>query len=68
MSVRHLITLKAEFPWAVPDFSVESHLKYLLNLQNRLENNQSLTFTARKYKIEARKPTTRFEITYSADI
>ena len=45
-------------PWSVPGFSVESHLKYLLNLQNRLESNESLTFTARKYLIEARKPTT----------
>jgi SAM-dependent methyltransferase len=43
-------------PWLVPGFSVESHLKYLLTLQNQLENNESLTFTARKYIIEARKP------------
>ena len=48
--------LKA-IPWLVPGFSVESHLKYLLNLQNQLENKGSLTFTARKYIIEARKPT-----------
>jgi hypothetical protein len=43
-------------PWLVPGFSVESHLKYLLNLQNQLEHNRLLTFTARKYIIEARKP------------
>lgn len=42
-------------PWLVTGFSVESHLGYLLNLQNRLENNQSLTFTARKYLTEAHK-------------
>jgi ubiquinone/menaquinone biosynthesis C-methylase UbiE len=45
-------------PWLVPRFSVESHLKYLHNLQNQLENNELLTFTARKYIIEARKPIT----------
>lgn len=44
-------------PWLVPGFSVESNLKHFLNLQNRLENKVSLTFTARKYLIEARKST-----------
>jgi SAM-dependent methyltransferase len=44
-------------PWLVPDFSVETHLKYLLNLQGRLENNETLTFMARKYLIEARRIT-----------
>jgi hypothetical protein len=47
--------LKA-IPWLVPGFRVESHLKYLLNLQKRQENNESLTFISRKYLIEARKP------------
>ena len=42
-------------PWLVPGFSVESHLEYLLNLQNQLEDKGSLTFTASKYLIEARK-------------
>jgi hypothetical protein len=42
-------------PWLVSGFSVESHLKYLLNLQKRLENNETLTFVARKYLIEAYK-------------
>jgi SAM-dependent methyltransferase len=42
-------------PWLVPGFSVESHLKYLLNLQRQLENNETLTFVARKYLIEAYK-------------
>jgi SAM-dependent methyltransferase len=46
-------------PWLVPDFSVESHLRYLLALQERLQNEQLLTFTARKYTIEARKPSAR---------
>jgi len=44
-------------PWLVPGFSVESHLKYLFVLQSQLESNEMLTFIARKYLIEARKPT-----------
>lgn len=44
-------------PWLVPGFTVESHLQYLLNLQARLQNNERLTFSARKYLIEARKLT-----------
>ncbi len=43
-------------PWLVPGFSVESHLKYLLKLQEQLEHDRSLKFTARKYLIEAHKP------------
>jgi SAM-dependent methyltransferase len=42
-------------PWLVPDFSVDSHLNYLIKLQSRLEAGGALTFTARKYLIEARK-------------
>lgn len=44
-------------PWLVPGFTVESHLQYLLNLQARLQNQERLTFSARKYLIEARKLT-----------
>jgi hypothetical protein len=43
-------------PWLVPGFSVESQLKYLLKLQEQLEHNGLLAFTARKYLIEAHKP------------
>jgi SAM-dependent methyltransferase len=43
-------------PWLVQGFSVESHLKYLLQLQEQLENGKGLIFTARKYLIEAQKP------------
>lgn len=46
--------LKA-IPWLAPGFSVESHLNYLLKLQDRLEKEQVLTFRARKYLIEATK-------------
>ncbi len=42
-------------PWLVSGFSVETHARYLLALQNRLENGESLSFTARKYLIEAHK-------------
>jgi SAM-dependent methyltransferase len=43
-------------PWLVPGFSVDTHSKYLLTLQRRLESGESLAFTARKYLIEAHKP------------
>lgn len=46
--------LKA-IPWMVPGFSVESHLKYLLRLQERLDAGEELSFRARKYLIEVRK-------------
>jgi len=42
-------------PWLVPGFSVETHSKNLLTLQQRLENGERLSFTARKYLIEAHK-------------
>jgi hypothetical protein len=42
-------------PWLVPGFSVETHLKYLLALQEQLENQKPLSFVSRKYLIEARK-------------
>ena len=43
-------------PWLVPGFSVESHLNYLLKLQEQLERDRVLVFTSRKYLIEARTP------------
>jgi len=43
-------------PWLVPGFSIDSHLKYLLKLQEQLEHNGLLAFAARKYLIEAHKP------------
>jgi SAM-dependent methyltransferase len=47
--------LKA-IPWLVPGFTVETHLAYLLELQDRLERGAGLVFEARQYLIEARKP------------
>lgn len=46
--------LKA-IPWEVPGFTVKSHLRYLLALQERLEAGEELGFYAAKYLIEARK-------------
>lgn len=42
-------------PWLVSGFSVETHLKYLLRLQERLDGGEELSFSARKYLIEVRK-------------
>jgi SAM-dependent methyltransferase len=42
-------------PWVVPGFSVDTHNKYLLRLQKQVENGQPMTFTARRYLIEAFK-------------
>jgi SAM-dependent methyltransferase len=42
-------------PWLVPSFSVETHLKYLLALQEQLESEKLLSFVDRKYLIEACK-------------
>jgi SAM-dependent methyltransferase len=47
--------LKA-IPWTVPGFSVESHLEYLLHLQEKIEAKGELVFEARKFLIEAYKP------------
>ncbi|MGD8626113.1 MAG: class I SAM-dependent methyltransferase [Anaerolineae bacterium] len=42
-------------PWLVDGFSVETHLDYLLALQDRLERGEGLVFEARKYLVEARR-------------
>ncbi len=47
--------LKA-IPWIVPGFSVATHLDGLLALQARLEKEGALSFAAKKFLIEARKP------------
>ena len=43
-------------PWEVPGFSVKTHLRYLLALQERVEAGGELAFYAAKYLIEATKP------------
>jgi SAM-dependent methyltransferase len=43
-------------PWLVPGFSVATHLDGLLALQDKLEKEGELSFAAKKFFIEARKP------------
>ena len=43
-------------PWEVPGFTVKTHLRYLLALQERVEAGGELAFYAGKYLIEAKKP------------
>ncbi|MBV7337814.1 methyltransferase domain-containing protein [Chloroflexi bacterium TSY] len=43
-------------PWMVVGFSVETHLDALMGLQSQLEKQGRLSFEAKKYLIEARKP------------
>ncbi len=46
--------LKA-IPWEVPGFTVETHMRHLLALQEKLEADGELGFYAAKYLIEASK-------------
>lgn len=43
-------------PWTVPNFSVDTHLPYLLQLQEKLTHGQPLKFQTRYYLLQARKP------------
>ena len=47
--------LKA-IPWEVPGFTVKTHLRHLLALQQKLEADGELGFYAAKFLIEASKP------------
>ena len=47
--------LKA-IPWMVPGFSVDTHLSYLLTLQEKLDRGEQLQFETCQYLIKARKP------------
>jgi Methyltransferase domain len=42
-------------PWLVPSFSVATHLRHLLRLQEQVDSGGELRFTARTYLIEAKK-------------
>ena len=46
--------LKA-IPWEVPGFTVKTHLRYLLALQERVDGGEELGYYAARYMIEARK-------------
>ena len=43
-------------PWEVPGFTVKTHLRYLFDLQKRLDSGEELGFYAANYLIEAGKP------------
>jgi hypothetical protein len=43
-------------PWLVPNFSVDRHVHDLRRLQQRLDAEGELAFSARKYLLQARKP------------
>ena len=47
--------LKA-IPWIVDGFSVDTHLPYLLALQEKVDRGEKLQFCAAKYLLQARKP------------
>lgn len=47
--------LKA-IPWMVPGFTVDTHLSYLLALQEKLDRGEKLQFETRQYLLKARKP------------
>lgn len=49
--------LKA-IPWIVPGFTVDTHLSYLLALQEKLDRGEKLQFETRQYLLKARKPKT----------
>jgi SAM-dependent methyltransferase len=51
-----LVYYLKSIPWMVSNFSVETHLKYLLQLQEQLEQQGKLVFSARKYLVEAHTP------------
>ena len=50
-----IVYLLANVPWVVKDFSVDTHLKYLLKLQKSVENGKKLVFKEERYIIQAEK-------------
>lgn len=42
-------------PWVVPDFSVEKYRDVLLRLQERIKSGQQLTYTQKRFLVEASK-------------
>lgn len=55
IDVGSLVYYLTAVPWAVQDFSVETHADYLIRLQQKVESGEELSFTARRYLIEAYK-------------
>ncbi|MBZ0298670.1 MAG: methyltransferase domain-containing protein [Anaerolineae bacterium] len=56
MDVGAIVYYLKAVPWLVPGFTVEQYSAQLAGLQARLDAGESLTFEARTYLIEARKP------------
>ncbi|MCB0221780.1 MAG: SAM-dependent methyltransferase, partial [Chrysiogenetes bacterium] len=55
LDVGALVYYLKAVPWLVPGFSVATQRDTLFALQDRLDADGELRFTARKYLIEARK-------------
>jgi hypothetical protein len=55
-SVGALVYYLKAVPWTVEGFTVETHLPALLELQERLEREGALAFTAKSMIVRARKP------------
>jgi SAM-dependent methyltransferase len=55
-SVGALVYFLKAVPWIVEGFSVDTHLPYLLKLQQRLEREGTLEFTTKSMLVQARKP------------
>jgi SAM-dependent methyltransferase len=54
--VASLVYYLKAIPWVVDDFSVETHLPYLVRLQERLEHEGQLVFQEKLLVLRARKP------------
>jgi SAM-dependent methyltransferase len=55
-SVGALVYYLKAVPWTVEGFSAETHLPYLLKLQDRLEREGTLAFTDKSMIVRAKKP------------
>lgn len=55
LDVGALVYFLRAVPWIVDDFSVDTHFKYLEELQKRIEEQRKLEFTYKRYLIHAVK-------------
>jgi SAM-dependent methyltransferase len=51
----HLVYHLVAAPWAIPNFSVDSHMEGLLKLDYQIRNGQELLFTSGNYIIEVNR-------------
>jgi len=54
-NIGSLVYYLTAIPWTVQGFSVVTHSEYLLRLQQKAEGGEELSFTIRRYLIEAYK-------------